>query len=101
MVKNMISVAVRENSIAVVGHAQRPEGVPPGQNIICAAVSAITQMLLDGLENIAEIRVESHVDKGITTIRWKRLNKAARVLIDAWFLGICGIERSYGEIEII
>lgn len=97
----MIRVRIRENSIAVTGHAQRPEGVPPGQNIICAAVSAITQMLLDGLDNIAGIPIESHVDKGGVTIRWVRLNKAARTLIDAWFLGICGIERSYGEIEII
>lgn len=97
----MITVAVRKNSIAVSGHAQRPEGVPAGQNIICAAVSAITQALLDGLENIAGLAIESHVDKGMVTMQWQHMNEIGKALVDTWFLGICGIERSYGEIRII
>lgn len=97
----MITVAVRENSIAVMGHADRPDGVPPGQNIICAAVSAITTMLIDGLENIAEADVKARQVSGMTEIGWQHLNEIGKALIDAWFLGICGIERSYGQIRII
>lgn len=99
--KNMITVAVRKNSIAVSGHAQRPADVPPGCNIICAAVSAITQNLLDGLMNIAMEEVESVSDNGLLTIRWQHLSETGKALVDTWFLGICGIEQSYGEITII
>ena len=38
----MINIHVDENSLSVTGHAERPAGVPPGNNIICAAVSSVT-----------------------------------------------------------
>lgn len=87
--------------ITVQGHAARPEGVQPGQNIVCAAVSAITLTLIEGLESIANERIITKVDKGDVFIEWDELSDIGSALISAWFLGILRIQEDYGELKII
>lgn len=87
--------------ITVQGHAARPEGVQPGQNIVCAAVSAITLTLIEGLESIANERISTKVDKGDVLIEWDELSDIGSALISTWFLGILRIQEAYGEITII
>lgn len=87
--------------ITVQGHAARPEGVQPGQNIVCAAVSAITLTLIEGLESIANERISTKVDKGDVLIEWGELSDIGSALISTWFLGILRIQEAYGEIKII
>lgn len=90
-----------KNYITVQGHAARPEGVQPGQNIVCAAVSAITLTLIEGLENIALERIKTRVESGLIVISWEKLNDIGSALISTWFLGILRIQEAYGEITII
>ena len=87
--------------ITVQGHAARPEGVQPGQNIVCAAVSAITLTLIEGLECIANERISARVDAGDVLIEWDELSDIGSALIDTWFIGILKIQEAYGEITII
>ena len=87
--------------ITVQGHAARPEGVQPGQNIVCAAVSAITLTLIEGLESIANERISARVDTGDVSIEWDELSDIGSALIDTWFIGILKIQEAYGEITII
>lgn len=87
--------------ITVQGHAARPEGVQPGQNIVCAAVSALTLTLIEGLECIANERISARVDAGDVLIEWKTLSTVGRALVDTWFIGILKIQEAYGEIMII
>lgn len=87
--------------ITVHGHAARPEGTPPGSNIICAAVSAITLTLIEGLESIANERISARVDTGDVFIEWDELSDIGSALIDTWFIGILKIQEAYGEITII
>lgn len=87
--------------ITVRGHAARPEGVQPGQNIVCAAVSALTLTLIEGLECIANERISARVDAGDVLIEWKTLSTVGRALVDTWFIGILKIQEAYGEIMII
>ena len=87
--------------ITVQGHAARPEGTPPGSNIICAAVSAITLTLIEGLESIANERISARVDTGDVFIEWDELSDIGSALIDTWFIGIPKIQEAYGEITII
>ncbi len=87
--------------ITVQGHAARPEGTPPGSNIICAAVSAITLTLIEGLECIANERISARVDTGDVFIEWDELSDIGSALIDTWFIGILKIQEAYGEITII
>ena len=60
----MINIHVDENSITVTGHAERPAGVPPGNNIICAAVSSVTLTLIEGLRRIAGLQIEAVTEPG-------------------------------------
>ena len=87
--------------ITVQGHAARPEGVQPGQNIVCAAVSALTLTLIEGLECIANERISARVDAGDVLIEWDELSDVGSALISTWFIGILKIQEAYGEIMII
>ena len=87
--------------ITVQGHAARPEGVQPGQNIVCAAVSALTLTLIEGLECIANERISARVDAGDVLIEWDELSDIGSALISTWFIGIFKIQEAYGEIMII
>ena len=87
--------------ITVQGHAARPEGVQPGQNIVCAAVSALTLTLIEGLEYIANERISARVDAGDVLIEWDELSDIGSALISTWFIGILKIQEAYGEIMII
>ena len=87
--------------ITVQGHAARPEGVQPGQNIVCAAVSALTLTLIEGLECIANDRISARVDAGDVLIEWDELSDIGSALISTWFIGILKIQEAYGEIMII
>ena len=87
--------------ITVQGHAARPEGVQPGQTIVCAAVSALTLTLIEGLECIANERISARVDAGDVLIEWDELSDIGSALISTWFIGILKIQEAYGEIMII
>ena len=96
-----IHLDTAEKVLTVRGHAARPEGVEPGQNIVCAAVSALVMTLIVGLEDIAESRISYKVADGDVTIRWDTLGDIGDALISTWFLGILRIREEYGEIKII
>lgn len=96
-----VHIDASKHIITVQGHAARPEGVEPGQNIVCAAVSAITLTLIEGLECIALEKVNSRVDKGDVMIEWEELSDIGSALISTWFIGILKIQEAYGEIMII
>lgn len=97
----MINVRLTTNRLEVTGHAKRPEGVPPGCNVICAAVSALTLTLVEGLTGVAGETVEVHKNDGFISIEWAKLNNVGQALIDTWFIGILKIQEAYGEITII
>ena len=97
----MINIRVTDSSIEVTGHAERPAGVPPGNNIICAGVSALTLTLIEGLREVAGLPIEARADPGDTLITWGRMNVIGQALIDSWMLGIQGIRDSYGNITIV
>ena len=90
----MINIMIRKNRIEVKGHAT-------GSEIVCAAVSALTQTLVQGLVEITQDSVSWLADSGNMIIEWKVLSDSGRVLIDAWYLGICSIQENYGYIKII
>lgn len=97
----MITIHITDNSLSVTGHAERPAGVPPGNNIICAAVSSVTLTLVEGLREVAGLNIEAVTDPGNVQIRWDRMNDIGQALIDTWLLGIFGIQGSYGNITIV
>lgn len=91
----MVKVHVGPNEIQVTGHAPRADNVPPGQNIVCAAVSALTLTLIEGLTAIAVMHPETEEAPGYVRIRWAECNDIGKALIDTWFIGINRIQDSY------
>ena len=94
----MITVLVASDRIHVSGHANT---APRGSDIVCAAVSALTLTLIQGLKDIARMKLNGSVEEGNICIKWREVNDTGRALIDTWFLGICGIAAEYPVIEFL
>lgn len=97
----MIIVTLTQNSLTVDGHAARPDGVPAGNNIVCAAVSALTLTLIEGLRQVAGVDIETEEQEGHVRIGWAHMTDIGQALRDTWLLGMKCIRDSYGEITII
>lgn len=94
----MILVSVKENRIRVSGHANT---APRGADIVCAAVSALTLTLIQGLREIAGMELYESVEAGNICIEWQTINDTGKSIVDAWFLGMCGIAEVYPVIELV
>lgn len=94
----MIEVCVKENGLLLCGHAGYTKN---GQDIVCAAVSAITLTLIEGLREIANMRLTEAVDNGNVSVQWQKLNDTGKALIDTWFLGLCHINAEYQCIQFL
>lgn len=94
----MITVLTAPGRIHVSGHANT---APVGADIVCAAVSALTFALLEGMKNVANIELYESVEPGNICIEWQTINDTGKALVDTWFLGICGIAAEYPVIEFL
>lgn len=94
----MIEVRLRRDSLSLSGHAGYG---PRGQSIVCAAVSAITLTMIEGLREIAGIGLTEIVESGNVSVKWQKLNDTGKVLIDTWFLGLCHINAQYNCIQFV
>lgn len=97
----MINVRLSTTQLEITGHAQRPDGVPPGSNIICSAVSALTLTLIEGLIHIAGESITTLQEDGHVVIAWEELSAIGQALVDTWYIGILNIKEAYGEITIL
>ena len=96
----MIKVMITPYKIQVTGHANT---APYGSDIVCAAVSVLTQTLIEGLKNIAYMSLYERVAPGNVCIEWQEITDTGKALIDTWYLGMISIadesaiEFEYGE----
>lgn len=90
----MIEVSVREDNITVAGHAGY---APPGQDIVCAGVSTLSQNLIASIENLTEDRPDYTIAPGVLILEIKNLSEKSKLLIDSFFIGICGIAVAYPD----
>lgn len=90
----MIGVNVRTDGITVNGHACYG---PIGQDIVCAAVSALTQNLIESINGLTTDTIQYSVSPGRAEIHYRNLSEQSRTLIDSFFIGICGIASKYPD----
>ena len=57
----MIEVRIRPERIEISGHAGYAE---PGKDIVCAAVTALTQTLIQSIENLTDDKIECRISPG-------------------------------------
>lgn len=80
------------------GHAGYRIG---GQDIVCAAVSALTCNLINSLEELTDNRIRAETGSGRTVIEWEELSENGRLLVDSWFLGLTAVNQEYNCIKFI
>ncbi len=93
----MIHITIAENEIRMEGHAGKSVN---GQDIVCAAVSALSCNLVNSLQSLAEVDVKTQTESGLMVIRWEEMNEKAKLLIDSWYLGIMAINQEHNCINV-
>ena len=71
----MIQICIRESGIRMAGHAGRTES--DGIDRVCAAVSALTCALINGLTDLTGDRIRAYTDSGTAIVEWENLTDGA------------------------
>ena len=90
----MTTVTVSRNSIRIHGHAGY---APRGQDIVCAAVTALVQTLIKSFESFTTDKITYEISDGRADIHFGNLTEAGRLLVDSFFVGICMIADEFGD----
>ena len=102
----MIQVTVMTDSkrryvgIEMEGHAGLAEDYQEGQELVCAAVSALTLNMANSVEHFTEDPFQAHEDqeKGGFYFRFSsRISSESELLMNSFVFGLLNIEESYGE----
>lgn len=95
----LIDVTVREDRVTVSGHANYAAS---GEDIICAAVTALSITLFKSLTDLTEDKIEYDIQPGRVDIKYRDLSEKAKALVDSFFIGICLIADEFpGYIRIL
>lgn len=95
----MIDVTVREDRVTVSGHANYAAS---GEDIICAAVTALSITLFKSLTDLTEDKIEYDIQPGRVDIKYGDLSEKAKTLVDSFFIGICLVADEFrGYIRIL
>lgn len=90
----MIEVRVRKDEVKVSGHAGYAE---TGNDIICAAVSALAQGLIHSLEALTDDTISYRVETGYIEVKYKSISEQGKLLIDSFFIAVGDIQATYGD----
>ena len=99
----MITVTIFQNSeqaftgFDCIGHAGY---APEGEDIICAGVSALVINTVNSIENLTDMTVTTDTDEDtgkLTVLFQKEATHDTGLLMRSLFLGLQGIQNSYGN----
>lgn len=85
--------------LEVKGHANYADF---GKDIICAAVSSTTSMLINGLTEVLKEDVNLKVEDNKIGLKLKDPNKNTQILMESYYIELKNIEQEYKDnIKII
>ena len=90
----MIEVRIRPERIEISGHAGYAE---PGKDIVCAAVTALTQTMVHSIKALTEDKPEYMACPGKFEMEIKNLSEKSKTLVDSFFIGVCKIAEEFPE----
>ena len=91
----MIEIHHTDGRITIKGHAGYAE---PGRDIVCAAISALTQVFIASVEELTEDEIKYDIGKAANDyIEYRNLSTDAQLLMDSFFIGVQMIAESYPE----
>ena len=90
----------RRVGVAMRGHAGCSEDYREGQELVCAAVSALTLNMANSVEHFTEdaFEAEEEEEAGSFDFRFTSgISAESKLLMDSFLLGLERLEDSYGE----
>lgn len=90
----MIEVRIRPERIEISGHAGYAE---PGKDIVCAGVTALTQTLIQSIDDLTDDEIEYRISPGKVEVEYRNLSEKSKTLVDSFFVGICLIAEEFPE----
>ena len=78
--------------ITIEGHANY---APPGQDIVCASVSTLVQVLIKCIEDMTDDIIEYSIQPGMVDIKFGNLSEKAQLLVSSFFIGAQMIAEQY------
>ena len=88
----MIVITKYDYRITVKGHANY---APPGQDIVCASVSTLVQVLIKCIEDMTDDKIEYSIQPGMVDIKFGNLSENAQLLVSSFFIGAQMIADQY------
>ncbi|WP_207741583.1 ribosomal-processing cysteine protease Prp [Eubacterium maltosivorans] len=87
---------MRSNEIEMSGHAGYDV---PGKDIVCAAVSVLTETLIASVLTLSDSKIQVQKDEGYTKITYGPLvaDFSLQVLLRAFFIGVSGVAEAYPD----
>jgi len=88
----MTRIIIKSNGFEITGHARYAKA---GQDIVCAAVSAIGYTIIGALEQMANVKHE--VSTAVMKCEVESMDETARIILETGKIGFRQIEQAYGE----
>lgn len=89
---NMILIQMYDNGFIIEGHAGYAE---PGKDIVCAAVSALSQTCVMSIENLTDDEYVCSQDNGYMELKCKNTSDDTKLLLRAFETGARAIFGNY------
>lgn len=90
----MIAVNITPLGLTVDGHAGYAK---TGNDIICAAVSALAQGLVHSLLSLTDDKITYHIAGGHIDINYENLSEKGKLLMDSFFIAVSDLNLTYGD----
>lgn len=90
----MIEIRHDGGKVTVKGHANYAE---PGQDIVCAAISTLTQVFIASVEELTAAKIKTAQTGGYMEIVIEESTERAQVLLDSFLLGCRMIADEYPD----
>ena len=90
----MIVATITQTGLTVEGHAGYAKS---GNDIICAAVSALAQGLAHSLSVLTEDAIGYQFRDGHIDIEYENLSEEGKLLVDSFFIAVSDIQTTYGD----
>lgn len=90
----MITITQTDGEISIKGHANYAER---GKDIVCAAISALTQTFIVSVEQWTDDKLNSVISAGNVVIRYTDLSEQGQLLRRSFFVGLQMIADEYPQ----
>lgn len=90
----MICITNRDNQVVITGHAAYAKR---GEDIVCAAVSALTHTFVEGMETLTSDGIECDDQTSMVRLIYKDLSPEGNLLLESFFIGLESIVEEYPD----